>query len=128
MRHAADRADAPTSVALSLSLSTTTQRPTSCTTARHTSTAHSTMRLPLVPARSFLSQSALSSSDPPLVFIDDEPFLVELQGSLEGPTGETSAGQEASKAADLIEGARVGKVDLSDPVRLPLSRPATHSS
>ncbi|GAA5895925.1 hypothetical protein JCM8208_005126 [Rhodotorula glutinis] len=83
------------------------------------------MRLPLVPARSFLSQSALSSSDPPLVFIDDEPFLVELQGSLEGPTGETSAGQEASKAADLIEGARVGKVDLSDPKK-PVLRIAHH--
>lgn len=82
------------------------------------------MRLPLVPAASFLSQLPSNPSDPPLVFIDHEPFLVELQGSLEGPTGEPSAGQEASKAGELIEGARVGKVDLSDPVRLP---PSPHS-
>lgn len=90
------------------------------------------MRLPLQPAPSLLSQlspSSPSSSstgtpshpDPPLVFIDNEPFLVELQGSLEGPTGEPSAGQEASQAGTLMHGVRVGKVDLSDPVRSLLS-------
>ncbi|GAA5928235.1 hypothetical protein JCM3775_000550 [Rhodotorula graminis] len=83
------------------------------------------MRLALVPAASFLSQPAPSASDPPLVFIDREPFLVELQGSLEGPTGEPSAGIEASKAPHLIDGARVGKVDLSDPKK-PVLRIAHH--
>ncbi|TNY18021.1 hypothetical protein DMC30DRAFT_449218 [Rhodotorula diobovata] len=94
------------------------------------------MRLPLQPAPSLLSQlspSSPSSSstgtpshpDPPLVFIDNEPFLVELQGSLEGPTGEPSAGQEASQAGTLMHGVRVGKVDLSDPKR-PVLRIAHH--
>ncbi|BGP50940.1 hypothetical protein JCM10450v2_006866 [Rhodotorula kratochvilovae] len=85
------------------------------------------MRLPLQPAPSLLSQLASppSPTDPPLLFIGNEPFLVELQGSLEGPTGEECAGEEASKAAAAMEGVRVGKVDLSDPKK-PVLRIAHH--
>ncbi|GAA6050972.1 hypothetical protein JCM3770_005349 [Rhodotorula araucariae] len=85
------------------------------------------MRLPLHSAACLLAQLASppSPSEPPLVFIDDEPFLVELQGSLEAPTGEECAGEEASKAGAAMEGVRVGKVDLADPKK-PILRIAHH--
>ena len=78
------------------------------------------MRLPLQISPSFTSQLPLSESspsDPPLLFIDQEPFIVELQGKLDLPEGEAEedglgAGDEASR----LRGSRVGKIDLSDPV------------
>ncbi|GAA6003054.1 uncharacterized protein JCM10292_000314 [Rhodotorula paludigena] len=85
------------------------------------------MRLSLEPAPSVLSQISASPepSDAPLVWIDREPFLVELQGALEAPAGEEAAGTEASECARAIEGVRVGKVDLSDPKK-PVMRIAHH--
>lgn len=71
------------------------------------------MRLPLDPTPSFLYSLSHppSASDPPLVFIDQEPFLVELQGSLEMPGGGHEGGEEE------MRGVEVGKIDLSEPVR-----------
>jgi hypothetical protein len=78
------------------------------------------MRLELLPtaACSFqLSSLSSSSNDPPLLFIDNEPFLVEFQGKLELPPGESEQAVAENGGGDEMEGARVGKVDLSDPVR-----------
>lgn len=81
---------------------------------------HPTMRLELTPTAACtlqLSSPSSSSSDPPLVFIDDEPFLIEFQGKLELPPGESEQAAAENTGGDEMEGARVGKVDLSDPVR-----------
>ena len=75
------------------------------------------MRLPLHPTRAFLDQIANSTSHsaapgaPPLLFIESEPFLVELQGSLEL---EGFPGVEGTM--ELMRGVQVGKVDLEVPV------------
>ncbi|GAA5935000.1 hypothetical protein JCM1841_007079 [Sporobolomyces salmonicolor] len=89
------------------------------------------MRLPLHPTSSLLSQlsSSASPSDPPLLFIDHEPFLVELQGTLQLPPGEAEPGTPApavgGNALHAMAGARVGNVDLSDPKK-PVLRIAHH--
>ncbi|GAA5938204.1 uncharacterized protein JCM15063_000665 [Sporobolomyces koalae] len=81
------------------------------------------MRIPLSISPSLetqLSTPSGSASDPPLVFIDQEPFIVELQGRLELPPDDQlpgggtdpTGGDEASR----LRGSRVGKIDLSDPV------------
>ncbi|GAA6061635.1 hypothetical protein JCM10212_002512 [Sporobolomyces blumeae] len=95
------------------------------------------MRIPLHVSRSLESQLAPSSttpsaSDPPLVFIEREPFLVEFQGYLELPAGD-SADEDGSGAggsgsgddAARLRGSRVGKIDLSDPKK-PTMRIAHH--
>ncbi|GAA5946526.1 hypothetical protein JCM3765_000279 [Sporobolomyces pararoseus] len=79
------------------------------------------MRLPLEITPSFSSQLPLTSTsanDPPLLFIDSEPFIVELQGKLELPEGEAVEDGFGSSTDDAsrLRGSRVGKVDLSDPV------------
>ena len=71
------------------------------------------MRLPLVPTEAYtnaISAPQPSSTRPPLAFINEEPFLIELQGSLELPGGGT-AGEGRGMA-----GVSVGKMDTSDPV------------
>ncbi|GAA5980089.1 hypothetical protein JCM21900_005001 [Sporobolomyces salmonicolor] len=87
------------------------------------------MRLPLHPTSSLLAQlsSSASPSDPPLLFIDHEPFLVELQGTLQLPPGEAEPGTPAVGGNHLhaMAGARVGNVDLSDPKK-PVLRIAHH--
>ncbi|GAA5887063.1 hypothetical protein JCM5296_001583 [Sporobolomyces johnsonii] len=82
------------------------------------------MRLPLHPTPSLLAQLSHSStpSDPPLLFIDQEPFLIELQGSLQLPPGEDDHGGDYMHA---MAGTRVGNVDLSDPKK-PVLRIAHH--
>ncbi|GAA5876460.1 hypothetical protein JCM1840_005545 [Sporobolomyces johnsonii] len=82
------------------------------------------MRLPLHPTPSLLTQLSHSStpSDPPLLFIDQEPFLVELQGSLQLPPGEDDHPADYMHA---MAGTRVGNVDLSDPKK-PVLRIAHH--
>jgi len=77
------------------------------------------MRLPLhtTPALIAAIQTDASnptSKQPPLVFLDDEPFLIELQGSLELPGGH-------GEGAPLeMRGLSVGKVDFSEPVSFSL--------
>ncbi|KAK4690656.1 chromosome transmission fidelity protein 8, partial [Phenoliferia sp. Uapishka_3] len=71
------------------------------------------MRLKLNPSQnliSTLSNPANSSSNPPapLAFIDNEPFLIELQGSLELPGGQVTQGID-------MGGTIVGKLDTTDP-------------
>lgn len=70
------------------------------------------MRLSLTVTPTLTSQLALEASPdaPPLAFIDDEPFLLELQGSLDPPKGEDPALELG------MEGVRVGKLDLDNPV------------
>nr|WAS30618.1 hypothetical protein [Rhodosporidiobolus colostri] len=85
------------------------------------------MRLELTPTAACtlqLSSPSSSSSDPPLVFID-EPFLIEFQGKLELPPGESEQAAAENTGGDEMEGARVGKVDLSDPKK-PILRIAHH--
>ncbi|GAA5909707.1 uncharacterized protein JCM6883_004608 [Sporobolomyces salmoneus] len=89
------------------------------------------MRLPLQISPSFTSQlplSSTSSSDPPLVFIDSEPFIVELQGKLDLPEGEAEPDTYSGGGADeagRLRGSRVGRIDLSDPKK-PTMRIAHH--
>ncbi|GAA5821577.1 hypothetical protein JCM11251_000916 [Rhodosporidiobolus azoricus] len=85
------------------------------------------MRLPLLPtpACSVQLSTSSSSSDPPLAFIDKEPFLVEMQGSLELPLGEQEEAARENEGRGEMEGVRVGKVDLSDPKK-PVLRIAHH--
>ncbi|GAA5992308.1 hypothetical protein JCM5350_000809 [Sporobolomyces pararoseus] len=88
------------------------------------------MRLPLQITSSFTSQLPLastSSNEPPLLFIDSEPFIVELQGKLELAEGEAIEDGFGSSADDAsrLRGSRVGKVDLSDPKK-PTMRIAHH--
>ncbi|KAM0791944.1 hypothetical protein ACM66B_004195 [Microbotryomycetes sp. NB124-2] len=65
----------------------------------------------------------LSSAELPLAFIDNEPFLIELQGSLENPLHDT---QDSSIAYDdLMRGVQVGKLDLQVPTK-PILRIAHH--
>ncbi|BGP34660.1 hypothetical protein JCM10296v2_006482 [Rhodotorula toruloides] len=78
------------------------------------------MRIPLTPAPAFLAQladtpSAPSPSDPPLIWIDSQPFLLELQGILEPPADEKGAGEAGEAVGTSMEGVRVGKIDLADP-------------
>ncbi|GAA5888966.1 hypothetical protein JCM6882_009698 [Rhodosporidiobolus microsporus] len=85
------------------------------------------MRLPLTPtpACSLQLSTTPSSSDPPLAFIDNEPFLVEMQGILELPPGEQEEAARENEGRGEMEGVRVGKVDLSDPKK-PVLRIAHH--
>ncbi|PRQ75733.1 Ctf8-domain containing protein, partial [Rhodotorula toruloides] len=88
------------------------------------------MRIPLTPSPAFLAQLADSSStpnpsDPPLIWIDSQPFLLELQGILEPPSDEKGAEEAGEAAAASMEGVRVGKVDLADPKK-PVLRIAHH--
>ncbi|GAA5865081.1 hypothetical protein JCM8547_007706 [Rhodosporidiobolus lusitaniae] len=88
------------------------------------------MRLPLEPTSACTLQlassfSSSSPSDPPLVFIDNEPFLVELQGILGLPPGEQEQALLENGGRDEMEGVRVGKVDLSNPKK-PVLRIAHH--
>ncbi|GAA6010943.1 hypothetical protein JCM10207_004004 [Rhodosporidiobolus poonsookiae] len=85
------------------------------------------MRLPLTPTEPCRLQLSTpsSSSDPPLLFIDNEPFLVELQGKLELPPGEEELARQENGGRGAMEGVRVGKVDLSDPKK-PVLRIAHH--
>lgn len=59
---------------------------------------------------SLASAAAGTTGQPPLAFIDDEPFLIELQGSLELPGGLVTDGID-------MGGTLVGKLDTSEPVR-----------
>ena len=71
------------------------------------------MRLPLVPTEGYtnaINAPSATGSRPPLAFINEEPFLIELQGSLELPGGGTEGG------AGGMTGLSVGKMDTSDPV------------
>lgn len=70
------------------------------------------MRIPLIPAASFGASLDASISIPglPLAFIDDEPFLIELQGVLELPGG----GRDGERGG--MEDVKVGNLDLSEPV------------
>ncbi|BGP57568.1 hypothetical protein JCM8202_000472 [Rhodotorula sphaerocarpa] len=79
------------------------------------------MRLSLTVTPTLTSQLALEASPdaPPLAFIDDEPFLLELQGSLDPPKGEDPALELG------MEGVRVGKLDLDNPKK-PVMRIAHH--
>ncbi|BGP19312.1 hypothetical protein JCM10213_006201 [Rhodosporidiobolus nylandii] len=83
------------------------------------------MRLPLAPTPACQLQLASppNKDDPPLVFIDNEPFILELQGILEAPPG--TAEEAQSEGRSEMEGVRVGKVDLSDPKK-PILRIAHH--
>ncbi|CDR45489.1 RHTO0S11e00738g1_1 [Rhodotorula toruloides] len=88
------------------------------------------MRIPLTPSPAFLAQladpsSTPSPSDPPLIWIDSQPFLLELQGILEPPADEKGAGEAGDAAGASMEGVRVGKVDLADPKK-PVLRIAHH--
>ncbi|GAA6036429.1 hypothetical protein JCM8097_003500 [Rhodosporidiobolus ruineniae] len=88
------------------------------------------MRLQLNPTAACASQlsslaSSSSTSDPPLLFIDKEPFLVEMQGQLELPPGEQEEAAKENEGRSEMEGVRVGKVDLSDPKK-PVLRIAHH--
>lgn len=79
------------------------------------------MRIPLTPSPAFLAQladpaSTPSPSDPPLIWIDSQPFLLELQGILEPPADEKGAAEAGDAVGASMEGVRVGKVDLADPV------------
>lgn len=73
------------------------------------------MRLPLhtTPAllSSIQSHNATSATKPPpLAFLDDEPFLIELQGSLELPGGHGEGAEHEMRGLD------VGKIDFTEPV------------
>ncbi|KAI5477620.1 hypothetical protein MNV49_006107 [Pseudohyphozyma bogoriensis] len=74
------------------------------------------MRLPLVPVSNLNTTG--SSSSPPLAFIDEEPFIVELQGSLEL---HGAAPDESQDMSDVV----VGKIDLSEPTK-PILQIAHH--
>ncbi|POY76229.1 hypothetical protein BMF94_0424 [Rhodotorula taiwanensis] len=79
------------------------------------------MGIPLKPTSLLAHQLASQGHAdlPPLAFIDDEPFLLELQGSLDPPKGE-------DPALDLgMDGVRVGKLDLENPKK-PVLRIAHH--
>ena len=65
------------------------------------------MRLPIDVSLP-LSATASFSKNSPFVLLEGEPVLLELQGTLETP--------DASSAADRA-GHRIGKLDLSNPVR-----------
>lgn len=68
------------------------------------------MRLALEPTPAFTHELRYApASEPPLVFLDQEPFLVELQGALElsGESGDASTG---------MHGVKVGKIDFSQVV------------
>ncbi|SDA02929.1 BZ3500_MvSof-1268-A1-R1_Chr11-1g03222 [Microbotryum saponariae] len=80
------------------------------------------MRIPLRPTLAFdlaLLQRPSSGSAPPLVFIDEEPFLIELQGALELP----HTGQEGTM--EQLAGAHVGKIDIDEPHK-PILRISHH--
>ncbi|BGP10672.1 hypothetical protein JCM10049v2_006564 [Rhodotorula toruloides] len=88
------------------------------------------MRIPLTPSPAFLAQladpaSTPSPSDPPLIWIDSQPFLLELQGILEPPADEKGAAEAGDAVGASMEGVRVGKVDLADPKK-PVLRIAHH--
>ncbi|BGP26982.1 hypothetical protein Rt10032_c20g6297 [Rhodotorula toruloides] len=88
------------------------------------------MRIPLTPSPVFLAQladpaSTSSASDPSPIWIDSQPFLLELQGILEPPADEKGTGEGAQAAPASMDGVRVGKVDLADPKK-PVLRIAHH--
>jgi hypothetical protein len=66
-------------------------------------------RLPISLSPSVSLPVASSSTSPPLAWIDEEPFIIELQGSLELPGSE--------KGAADMSGVIAGKLDLVQPVR-----------
>lgn len=74
---------------------------------------HEQMGIPLKPTSLLAHQLASQGHAdlPPLAFIDDEPFLLELQGSLDPPKGEDPALELG------MDGVRVGKLNLENPVR-----------
>ncbi|GAA5878382.1 hypothetical protein JCM3774_002817 [Rhodotorula dairenensis] len=59
---------------------------------------------------------------PPLAFIDDEPFLLELQGSLDPPKGEDP---DTTEHLGGMSAVRVGKLDFENPKK-PILRIAHH--
>lgn len=75
------------------------------------------MRLPLTPTNNFLetisnfnpNSKTNNSNSPTLTFINEEPFIIELQGSLELPNG--------LNGGNLMDGVIVGKLILDEPVR-----------
>lgn len=73
------------------------------------------MQLPLELSPSLADQLASDQGQgvPPLAFIDDEPFLLELQGSLDPPKGEDA---DTTERLGGMSGVRVGKLDLENPV------------
>lgn len=74
------------------------------------------MQLPLEASPSLVEQLASDQGGqgvPPLAFIDDEPFLLELQGSLDPPKGEDS---DTTERLGGMSGVRVGKLDFENPV------------
>ena len=74
------------------------------------------MQLPLEPSASLADQLASDQGGqgvPPLAFIDDEPFLLELQGSLDPPKGEDA---DTTERLGGMSGLRVGKLDFENPV------------
>ncbi|SCV73329.1 BQ2448_7255 [Microbotryum intermedium] len=80
------------------------------------------MRIPLRTTSAFdlaLLQRPSSGAASPLVFIDEEPFLIELQGALELP----NTGQEGSMRQ--LAGAHVGKIDFDEPHK-PILRISHH--
>lgn len=78
------------------------------------------MRVPLTPTPSFTHELRFppDASDPPLVFLDREPFLVELQGALELPGASHGASDTTSNGDGIGEmrGVKVGKIDFEQPV------------
>ncbi|GAA5989010.1 hypothetical protein JCM10908_006267 [Rhodotorula pacifica] len=82
------------------------------------------MQLPLVPTISLADHLTSEQADkpPPLAFIDDEPFLLELQGSLDPPKGEDA---DTTEQLGGMSGVRVGKLDLENPKK-PILRIAHH--
>lgn len=78
-----------------------------------------TMRLPLHSTDSLLTAITTlnEKGGQPLAFLDSEPFLIELQGSLELPGGHGEGSEQE------MRGLSIGKVDFTEPVSyyLPLS-------
>jgi hypothetical protein len=78
------------------------------------------MRLLLTPSPSLSTSLSLpppTPSDPPLAFIDSEPFLIELQGTLELPGSASQGGGEpGGGGGGGMESVWVGKMDLQEPV------------
>ncbi|KAK4046593.1 hypothetical protein OIV83_005963 [Microbotryomycetes sp. JL201] len=82
------------------------------------------MRIPLELTAACTTQLSVAtlSTDPPLAFIDNEPFLIELQGTLENPSHDPDS---AVPGQDMMRGVQVGKLDLQVPTK-PILRIAHH--
>lgn len=69
------------------------------------------MRIPLIPHPNLFKTTATISIDSPISFINQEPFLIELQGSLTLPTN--SSGDSSNNNMTAV---KVGNIDFINPV------------